>query len=338
MSRKLTRLLVNCPNPNDATSFYRGLGPISHLARTNDSISPVFVNDIRWDTVGISHLAFLQRPFLPVHLEAVRRIKDSKVPLWIDYDDDLFCVPTDNPTFGMYADESVRKNVAEMCALADVISVSSEPLKTRLSKLNKNIHVIPNAFDDTKFETTAGTGKARRKAILWRGSPTHQRDLSTITGPFLEAFENSDYAEWCVQFVGYHPWWITDQIKPHTRAVVSPTCDVIEYFKFLRGSNLSTMMVPLADNAFNRAKSNIAWIEASYGGMACIAAALPEFVRPGVLNYSTPHEFKTALEAVMRGDIDVDKQVRDSWAHIEQELFLSKVNEKRVALIDSVLR
>jgi hypothetical protein len=43
------------------------------------------------------------------------------------------------------------------------------------------------------------------------------------------------------------------------------------------------------------------------------------------------------MSAVATGEIDIDKQVEESWAEINDKYLLSKTNEKRLELIQSLL-
>ena len=54
-------------------------------------------------------------------------------------------------------------------------------------------------------------------------------------------------------------------------------------------------VVPLKDNLFNHAKSNLAWIEATCAGAMTLAPDWPEWRRPGVSNYESPLNFKKLL-------------------------------------------
>ncbi len=97
------------------------------------------------------------------------------------------------------------------------------------------------------------------------------------------------------------------------------------------------MIVPLVDNDFNRAKSNIAWLEGCFAGAAVIAPDFPEFQRPGVLNYSSPEQFGDVLGNAMIGNYDLKKLSEDGWAHIRKYELLTHRNQIRVNALKDLL-
>ncbi len=99
----------------------------------------------------------------------------------------------------------------------------------------------------------------------------------------------------------------------------------------------SAMIFPLHEHPFNRCKSNIAWLEATFAGAACIAPDWAEWRHPGVLNYTDEHSFSDQMNSVMRGDVDVEDLARTSWAYIQDNLTLEKVNKLRWQVVTSLL-
>jgi len=85
----------------------------------------------------------------------------------------------------------------------------------------------------------------------------------------------------------------------------------------------------LSDTPFNRAKSNISWIEATYAGSSVIAPEfLPEFANmPGVITYNE------LMDSVFENVKDFNKSLAItndlSWRYIKENLLLSQVNNLR---------
>jgi hypothetical protein len=139
-----------------------------------------------------------------------------------------------------------------------------------------------------------------------------------------------DFKDWNFVFVGFYPWFLN---KSANKGFVKGS-DIIVYFKNLMGMNPACVQVPLHDNPFNRSKSNIAYIEASYFGAVSI---VPEWWEvPGALKYTDPQSYYECLKAVCSGDVDINANNRMAWEYIREELFLSEVNKLRIEIINSL--
>jgi hypothetical protein len=106
-------------------------------------------------------------------------------------------------------------------------------------------------------------------------------------------------------------------------------------------------IVPLRDNAFNRCRSNLAWIEATCAGAVVIAPDWEEWRRPGIMNYTDAEGFRRTLRGVMEqyamglvkktDERQEHFNVEMSRAYIEQHLQLDKVNEARWGIINGMI-
>jgi hypothetical protein len=108
--------------------------------------------------------------------------------------------------------------------------------------------------------------------------------------------------------------------------------DTIKYFKWLANTAPRIMMVPLADTAFNRCKSNIAWLEATGAGAAVLAPAWPEW--GSCYWYQGPDDFASVLESMLGGTQDATWDA--SRTKILDTLTLAYVNVTRMNLIGAL--
>jgi hypothetical protein len=283
--------------------------------------------------------AFMQRPSTEQHIQVAKMVKTQGMPIWVDYDDDLFSVPSDNPTYSMYGKPSVQKNIAELIAMADIVTVSTEDLKNKFQKkeapLNKNVVVIPNAFNNRMIKDLPK--HPTQDLVLWRGSATHARDLVTHMPAMVEAFHKYERFTWC--FIGPKKdqlWFMADEFKCKSgkdRAIFIDGQDPLEYFKFIRNAAAKVQIVPLKDNTFNRSKSNIAWIEGSYAGSACLVPDWQEWQQPGAFKYKDPDHFGVCLNEMLKSADHLSEPAHQSWEHIRHWLCLDEVNKKREAVL-----
>lgn len=304
---KRLKVCLFSPNPLDATSLYRGHGPFGRLERDWEKPDAILEIDSNrafdWASVISYSLAIFQRPYSRDHLTAIKLFKDRGIPVWIDYDDFLFDVPTDNPTYTLYMDSSVQRSLVEIIRLADVVTVTTRELKRLLQVkvkdglLAEKVYVVPNALLPELKALQASHDVAREKVrFMWRGSHTHQRDLIEVAGQILSFNERNEKSiEW--RFLGYNPFFLTDRMGENTTVIHSVKID--DFFSFLGKVNPNFMVVPLSDSSFNRAKSSIAYVEATLGGAITIAPDYEEWRRPGVITYKSG-QLERALEAALK--------------------------------------
>ncbi len=338
----MIHIQVVCPDPNDATSFYRGVGPMSRLRKLYPKeIHTRFITEMNWSTIVEADIVFMQRPFHSNHRSCASMVKGANIPLWIDYDDNLFGILSDNPVHGIYANPEVQQNVAQLCGMADIVTVSTSALHGVLSKYSQNVRVVPNALDDQICNSLLPRPVPDDNYIFWRGTNTHERDLRTIEQELIELSYDAQLANWKFAFVGYNPWWITEKMKP-SQVLVSAGAPIVDYMRAIYDMQPRIMIVPLAKNTFNESKSNIAWIEGSYGGAATIAQDMDEFKMPGVLTYETPKEFvkcvKHLVEAHGQDPDALYVRNQESWNYIQQNLTLKLITERRRGIVSELLR
>lgn len=324
----MKKLLTLCPIPNDATSFYRGVGPLSSL-QNQGKVELIYHDKPDWTVMKHTDAVFIQRPHLPEYIHSIDLARKFGKPLWLDYDDLLTGIPDSSPARHNYWRQEVQDTIRTALNAADIVSVSTQALADEWKSFAKKIVVIPNAWDDDMYPRKELAPKPEgRPKLLWRGSGGHDEDLYSIM-PELVKLAKLDTFDW--YFIGQPFWLALRALKDYTETKVAPWNDLPEYFKMLRMVQASVMMVPLTDTPFNRCKSNIAWIEAAWAGTATVAPKLAEWLGPGIINYDKDKPFD---QAVLEANDFTASKAAESWEYVESELRLSKVNELR----ESVLR
>lgn len=328
-------ILVSIPHATDATSFYRSVPPLVDMKRKMD-LNLVFAQMFDWSVMDMCDAFFMQRPFTAEHKMVATIAKDSRLPLWVDYDDDLFSVPSDNPAYGIYSNKDIQANVANIIAIADVVTVSTQKLKDKIAPLNRNIIVVPNAFAGSRIEiNTVDYNLPKKKLVMWRGSQTHVRDVMSVGQQLIEV--SNAHAEDCAwNFVGANHWFVTDRM-PKDKVIVTQPMDPKKYFQYIQKTKPGIMIVPLHDSEFNRSKSNIAWIEGSYAGAASLCPDWDEWRRPGAITYTSAKDFGEKLDMMIKGEIDLVAQAKQSWQYIQDLLTLEKVNALRINALEGIL-
>ena len=312
------------PNSGDATSHYRGFGPMNALKK-QFGVSTKRLTQVTWADLSDCDIVYLQRPHTSEHLALIGLAKSTGVKVWCDFDDLLCGLTPDNPAFDYF--NSFSKNVIQSINLADHVTVSSKFLMDEYSKYNKSISIVPNAWNDLihprPFEVKKRNQLGNR-SVFWRGTDTHIKDLHDV---HLEIRELAKQSSW--SFMGFCPWFLRgvgQKINP---------MDIISYMAFMQSVKFDVNAVPLHDSSFNRAKSNISWIESTVAGAVCVAPDFPEWHRPGIINYGVSKSFTAAVTEALEASKSV-KNWAQSKAFIQDNLMLSKVNEQRILVAEEL--
>jgi len=332
----MATIRINTLTSPDVTSFYRCLGPLAALRKAHRKTLDIQTNQIArmdWAVAADCDIMFLQRPCLGKHLEVAQITKLARTPLWLDFDDDLFNVQSDNPTAATYGNEKIQGNIRRMLEIADVVTVSTPAIRETMQPMTSAlVAVIPNAWPDD-FRPFVEPLASRTKRCVWRGSATHIRDVLEVAHHIHDAAEL--FSEWKFSFLGWEPFMITEK---KLSVEVFPKMEVLEYFDKLRELAGQILYVPLHNSQFNKSKSMIAWLEASYAGMAVLAPEFPEWERPGITIYKEPADFGQVLGEMLQTPWpELKERVDASRAYIQEHLLLSHVNQLRMAVIERLL-
>jgi len=336
-SRKV--LFLN-PDRGHTCSFYRSGGIAKNLRNqlgADYSIDVVAWTDIStdWQTISNYDIIMLQRPYHRSAVDFCIHVKQMRIPLWLDYDDNLFCVAPENRAWPIFDDPIIQSQIRKMLEIADIITVTTEDLRKSYLQFNKNIVVIPNAFNDTIFDVNRKLDK-RDNIVLWRGSDTHIYDIMCYAPAISKCTE--EFPEYEFNYVGYNPWFLGNSDgKPAKNQCFIRAMDVVDYFDRCFSLKPAVVHTPLHDNLFNRCKSNIAFIEGTYWGAICI---IPEFWGdiPGTLKYKDQASYYEALRSVLAGEVDIVANNELAWQYVKQNLLLSNINKLRVKVIKSLLK
>lgn len=319
------KVLLIAPEPRDGTSWVRAWGPFSRL---NVELHAPNGRELNWAALWPYDVCVWQRPGNQLDVISISIAKKCGKGIWVDYDDNGFDIPEDNPAADFYNQEDKRACMRECMRLADIVTVSTPALKEALLEQvpTADIRVVPNAVDDYFFAVEPSYHE-RNKTILIRGASGHQNDYLHYKDAILELLRvNPDYT---LSICGYHPSWLSE--IPDSQLRLYQFVDIPSYFEQLMQIRPAIMIVPLLDNRFNRCKSNISFLEGTLAGAVVIGPNLPEFNVPGCYTINGPEELKDSFD-----------HVRDYAALYYQSAIknlpkLSEVNELRRDILDELM-
>ena len=166
--------------------------------------------------------------------------------------------------------------IEEMAKRADLVTTSTPTIARRYARFNDNVRVIRNAIDPSLYERTAERPDTKTR-MLYYGSTARMRDYvgdiddrGKVTGGYggkaVQDFANDLQRV----FIG---------MNKNTESMVMPLFDEVhEYIesipgfcKLLANSWPEIGIAPLGGDEFDRAKSELHWLEYAMTGAAVIA-------------------------------------------------------------------
>ena len=316
---------VYSPNPEDATSLYRGWGPYGHLARRG-LIRVVWLRPEdfnRWNIFQEISVVVFQRPTSAASFRMIEMVKNYGCRVVVDYDDDYFNIPDHNKTYLEYKSADAKCSIIQCISSADIVTVSTQAISESINSSGLyNVVVIPNAIEPHWFGPLSIQPKVND--FSWRGLDSHAEDLREYKSVFLSL--GKQYPNSVFDFFGYFPFFIARDLKNTCRTYKGP---LFNYFTELSKSDSKVGLVPLEDTKFNRAKSNIAALELIMSGHVVVATNLPEFKDLPIIT-CTKEGFSASVEKAFS---NYNKLQLEAYNYVTTFLTLDVVNQKRIEII-----
>ncbi len=336
---------------------------------------------LNWDWLMQCDAVFMLHPESDVQVHCASLAFQLGIPLWVEYVDDIFTVEGHNPGWKQRRNRSeLAFNVRSITAWASVVTCVSEYNRQAILKgmmgegedvsretreTAAGTAALPQTTGETPVALQLPDGFAdkfvvvpegcmwppsllpRRKLVSWRGLGSHGRDVDEAL-PHITAAARA-FPEWGWMFGG------DQEILEELGRRLSPICGKekvllapywptpFEAMQAWAGQSPYLHIVPLADSAFNRSKSHLAWLEASAVGAAVIAPDhLPEWDQPGVIKYH--HELIVGTDQDNLRDVLVREMggfnegllhpvVHEARAAIYPDRTLKTMNQRRWAIL-----
>jgi glycosyltransferase involved in cell wall biosynthesis len=171
------------------------------------------------------------------------------------------------------------QNVLECFGAAKLMTVSTERLKKLYAPYNDNIVVIPNGIDFDNFPVIMPKKNDGFIRLGLFGSNTHYWDWKEIAPVLKKILDDNKNVKLC-----FNSWFVAKAkpgqtlaemekvnqlpeifekigINQHERVEIHEPCEIEDYFTWLASKSIDIGLAPLRDSEFNRAKSNIKYLE-----------------------------------------------------------------------------
>jgi glycosyltransferase involved in cell wall biosynthesis len=201
-----------------------------------------------------------------------------------EVDDDVWSIePVNWASYSRYSRDDVRDAVTHGAQVADLVTVTTEPLAEVMREHtgHQNVRVLPNYVPGWVCDLDRPVRD--RPAVGWMGGASHGRDIGVIAQPVR-------------RFLNRHPGWdmhlMGVDYRPtirHDRAVFSPWLHVTgDPHGFYGSIDFDIGLAPLYPAAFARSKSHIKALEYAALGIPVIASdsePYRDFVLHGVTGF-----------------------------------------------------
>lgn len=259
-----------------------------------------------------------QRVAEPVPSETWQLLaKYDRFRLVYDIDDDLYhCDPENARAFRYFGDPGTRRRIIENLGVADMVTVSTEPLAKQMRQYSDNVVVIGNYLDAAVLAYPKPEWDGL--TVGWAGSATHAGDFAAVS-PWLRQFYRSrPTLRWHSFGHDYGP------MTGATRRRFTKWRDIVEdQAAYCASMRWDIGVAPLADTVFNQSKSDLRFKENAAAGIPAVYSRVGPYaaaVEHGVTGFlaSTRKEWLAALNA-LADDPDlrqrIGKQARDQAAN-----------------------
>lgn len=209
-------------------------------------------------------------------------------PFVVETDDDYTDVPVWNEAYHGFRQGSEYRRVALDCLRnADALVCSTPRLAEIYSKFNDNVNVIENSLDfkgDRKFVGWDRVSPRKHKGVRigWIGGRTHYGDIMMVSPVLRKILEkhpevklvlvNSALEKSCEALGKPYPFEGLKNVLLADRSVA-----INRYAKFMASFGFDIGLAPLVDHNFNRAKSNLRWLEYSAIGIPSVCTRISHF-------------------------------------------------------------
>jgi glycosyltransferase involved in cell wall biosynthesis len=291
-----------------------------------------------WDTPDVIIGQRVAKPEAVVRWKQLAEQPDRPLLVY-ETDDDLFNVdPGNTKAYQFFGRWDIQEGVRTCIRLADLVTVTTEPLAEQIRPMNPNVAVIPNYIPAKLLQHPLVEDPAGRTVIGWAGTHTHAEDFTEIAAELVRFVERNPMVE-------YHSMGLLLNGKPALfgslkRLIATERVRLAGWFPlphYYAALAFHIGLAPLRPSIFNRSKSPIKALEYAARGVATIASntgPYADYIQPGVtgLLADQPHEWGRHLRDLVH-DPDMRRELAaNARANVRQLTIEDHVHEWAAAI------
>ena len=224
-----------------------------------------------WEIVGgtlpDADVVVLQRPSHPALEACIRFLVAEGITVIIDIDDRFDALRRSNMAWGYYSDPYAITVLRRSLDAATLVTCSTPDLQDIHDGILLE-NCIPGGY--------LAVADDHKELVGWSGTlAVHREDLKVTNGGVARALHGSG---WGFHVIG-EAWGVKGELGLHDEPTDTGWLDLDSYPTEV--ARLGVGIAPLADHAFNRAKSWLKALEYSALGVPFVASDMPEYQRLG---------------------------------------------------------
>lgn len=227
------------------------------------------------------------------------------MPIVLDTDDNVRHVRPSNPGYQGYypGSEAIFWNQLGSSKVFDALTVSTEDLYEFHKKEMPKIYHLPNNLDVKEWSKYPRYVYDDGKIVIgFIGSASHSEGIKIVKKPVLEIMQKYPQVKLLITHI-YAPLIADYPAEIKNRIEFVPWLKLQEFPASIKKLGIDIGLAPLTDNMFNRAKSNLRWMEYSLSHMAPIVSPVKPYlcVKDGVtgLVAKEQKEWYSAIEKLV---------------------------------------
>lgn len=256
-----------------AGSFYRSRLPAEFLGQGNFDVLSHHTDCLDLSKALRYDVILIQLASLPILYDIAKSAQENGVRIVYDIDDRWDAIPDGIPGKDMFEGET-SSNIEKMIALADLVTVSTAPLRDYvLTKGAKRVKVIKNNVP-TPILPSRSIGDGEVFRIIWAGSSSHRKDLEVMAPALCRILAKG---EGKIRFIcfGEKPPESLEGVHQYVDSI--RFVDFADYAQTLAEVGADLAIAPLEKNDFNDCKSGVKYLEYSTAGYPGLYSPVGEY-------------------------------------------------------------
>lgn len=192
-----------CPSDNQGVGHFRSIWPAQAIQKYHKDEFEVTINT-QPDLNNINYFKNFDIIHFHRHLgentkeeENFKKLKDLGITLIMDIDDywEPFAA---HPLYQIIQKENISEKIKSTLGKVDFVTTTTGIFANEIKKLNKNVHVIPNAVDpeDKMWKNTNQRLEGdERCRIAWVGGSCYDKETEILTNKGFKFFKDLDKSE-----------------------------------------------------------------------------------------------------------------------------------------------
>jgi glycosyltransferase involved in cell wall biosynthesis len=254
--------------------------------------------------------------------------------------DDYWYLGTGHILYDSWEHNNVTDVMLDYIQNADILTTTHERLATEIERLNKSVHILPNAIPGGFEQFNVNKIQSDKVRLMWQGSITHGLDMQLLMMPMKRVASDKLLANKINMVYGGNVPGITD------RMVSAFTCGLklnsilyegmkpTEYYQIYNNADIA--IIPLIENRFNSFKSNLKVLEAAYAGIPVIASQVNPYLNiPFVKYVSNQKDWYNSIKELVNDEamqIDLGTNLKD---YCDNHYNFTTINNQRKTIYES---